>query len=47
VAAVNNYGGHHFGNPDALDYQPKCWTSEQGMAAVVVAEEKPHSDILE
>jgi len=26
---------------------PKRWTSEQGAAAVVAAEEKPHSGILE
>jgi hypothetical protein len=30
-----------------IDYQPKRWTSEQGAAAVVAAEEEPHSCKLE
>jgi len=42
VAAGSYYGGLHFGRSRwDWDYQPKRWTSEQGAAAVVVAEEGP------
>ena len=42
VAAGSDYGGLHFGRSRwDRDYQPKCWTREQGAAAVVAAEERP------
>jgi len=48
VAAGSDYGGLHFWRSRwDWDYQPKRWTSEQGAAAVVAAEEAPHSGILE
>jgi len=35
------------GDPGEIDYQPKRWMSKQEAAAVVAAEQEPHSGILE
>jgi hypothetical protein len=43
VAVGSDYGGHHLESPGEIDYQPKRWTSEQGAAVVVVAEERTRS----
>jgi len=41
VVVGSDPGGHHLEGPGVIEYQPKRWTSEQGAAVVVAAEERP------